>query len=116
MIPAKKDLPSGQFSDILQILLTLFELSPPAVVADQDEGIVGLYRFRAVFLEFQLMLSPNPISHLRPGFQLRLEMQMQISKCKKAHFVSCMHLFTALKGSFDSIRYQGVFYHETGLR
>ena len=62
------------------------------------------------------MLYPDPIFHLRPGFQFRLEMQMQISKCKKAHFISYMLLITALKGSFDSICYQGVFYHETGLR
>jgi hypothetical protein len=85
MVPAQEDLTPRQIHDKLQILLALSKVTTPAVVSDQDKGILRAHKFSARSLESLLVVFPAPVFDLSFCFQLGLEMQMQISNRIKAH-------------------------------
>ena len=81
----------GQLCDKLKVLHTLIEISVPAVIPDQNEGVVGPDHFSAEFLYLLFMVLPGFVLELGFCFQIRLKMEMQISDGVQAH-VSLLHI------------------------
>ena len=94
VIASQKDFAAGEISDVLQVCLALSQVFAPAVISDQDEGVLRPDHLRAVFAELFFMIFPDPAVELSGRLQLGLKMQVKITDRVQAHaYLCCFNLF-----------------------
>jgi hypothetical protein len=108
VIAAQKDLTAGEIPDVLQVCLALGQVFSPAVISDQDKGVLRTDHLRAVSAKLFLMVFPDPAVELSGRLELGLKMQVKITDRIQAHaYLCCFCLF--LSAFAMSIIFQGKF-------
>ena len=87
---------------------SLGQVFSPAVISDQDKGVLRTDHLRAVSAKLFLMVFPDPAVELSGRLELGLKMQVKITDRIQAHdYLCCFCLF--LSAFTMSIIFQGKF-------
>ena len=89
MVSAQKDFTAGEISDVLKVCLALGQVFAPAVISDQNKGVLRPDHLRAVFTKLFFMIFPYPAVELSRRPELGLKMQVKISDRIQAHAHLC---------------------------